>query len=110
MGLREASYTDDFGRKWAVLLPDRLPDDAAPMGLPLGPQSLESLGLPIEIEVALHNALFDRRVWDYGTAVRNTRSVESAIRAVYRLSVHGVLDAYRQSLESEPLPPESAAE
>mgnify|MGYP000865130357 CR=1 FL=1 len=110
MGLREASYTDDFGRKWAVLLPDRLPDDAAPMGLPLGPQSLESLGLPLDIEVALHNALFERRVWDYATAVSRLSAVESAVRSVYRLSVHRVLDAYRQSLETEPLPPDSASE
>lgn len=57
---RRVTYTDDAGRRWVVVLPDDKPISDAAMGIPVGPPSMEPLGLPEEIEVRLHNALVDR--------------------------------------------------
>lgn len=58
--MKLAQYTDRKGRQWKTLLPDAVPESQASRGVPFGPPSLASLGLPEELEVRLHNLLFER--------------------------------------------------
>jgi len=58
--MRRVSYEDEKGRMWMVDLPENVPDSDASMGLHVGPPPLESLGLPEDIEIELHNQLFHR--------------------------------------------------
>lgn len=91
---RRASYTDDIGRRWAVDLPDGTPDSDAKMGIPVGPPSLESLGLPEEIEVRLHNQLFERHLLTERDAKRNLPAVFGALQAALRVDTGRVVAVY----------------
>jgi hypothetical protein len=92
--MRKTSYTDSLGRRWAVMLPDDLSDSRASEGLHIGPPSLESLGLPQEIEVRLHNALHDRQLLTPSDVKARRRDVQGALSAAFRLDVSRVIELY----------------
>jgi hypothetical protein len=94
MGLKNAIYTDDTGRKHSVLLPEGVPEEEAEKGIPLGPPDLTELGLPEEIGVRLHNELFYRGIITGNDALRNRPSIMSAIQSCLKLSVDNVLGIY----------------
>lgn len=83
--MREASYQDIHGRWYAVLLPDDVPDEEAYRGLPIGPPPLEALGLPFEIEVRLHNELYNRRIFTERDARSRAHEISAAIASACRL-------------------------
>lgn len=92
--MREASYTDAVGRRWAVLLPDDLPDSDARLGFPLGPPALGRLGLPEDLEVRLHNELFARRIFTEAD-VRRTSDIIAALQAAYKVEAMTILELLR---------------
>ena len=92
--MRFASYTDEDGRNWAVELPDDAPDSDAPKGLPLGPPSLESLGLPLEQEVRLHNALFARQLFTAKDVLNKRQNVFGAVQAAFKVDTEKVYQLY----------------
>jgi len=92
--MRQVSYTDTRGRRWTVLLPDDVPDAQAYLGLPVGPPSLESLGLPEDVEVRLHNALHDRRLFAQADVLARRRDVMGALFAAFRVDVSRVTELY----------------
>lgn len=94
--MRETSYTDTEGRQWMVLLPDGVPDAHAHMGLPIGPPSVESLGLPPEAAVRLHNQLFERRIFTARQARGDVAGILAAVRAALRVSAEDVIALYEQ--------------
>lgn len=92
--MREASYTDSLGRKWAVWLPDGLTDADASMGLPLGPPPLTPLGLPQDIEIRLHNELYARRIFTAEDAERRKPDIISALQATLKIEARKILDLF----------------
>lgn len=99
--MRRSSYEDSDGRKWAVWLPEGVDDSDASMGLPLGPPSLESLGLPLELEVRLHNNLFDSGLFTWADVKRRRQHLVSAIRAMLSPTTEHLLTLYYEAgLES----------
>ncbi len=90
----QTSYQDDEGRWWAVLVPQGQEDEAH-MGIPLGPPDLSSLGLPLEVEVRLHNQLFNRGLFTLRDVRRGPRDIFAAIQAAYRADVAAVTGLYQ---------------
>jgi hypothetical protein len=101
--MRESSYIDPKGRKWAVLLPEGVPDSDASMGVHLGPPSLESLGLPEEQEVRLHNQLFNRRIYTKQDARKRRQDIIGALFATFKVDAQRIVDLYEEE-KSEPIP------
>ncbi len=98
--MKIVSYTDDDGRRWATQLPEDAPDSDAAKGLPLGPPSLEPLGLPLEIEVRLHNQLFDRELFTEKAVKRSRESVVAALMGTLKVDAQAIITLY-----SEPVAP-----
>ena len=93
--MREASYTDDEGRQWAVRVPDGVPDADASLGIPLGPPSLESLGLPLEFEVRLHNQLCARRLFTFRDMKTRRMEIMGALQAALKVDIMAIAALYR---------------
>ena len=92
--MRDTVFTDKQGRLWAVRLPEGLPDSDANMGIPVGPPSLESLGLPEEIEIALHNQLYSRKIFTSNDIRRHRQDVTAAVIGALKLEVDKLLELY----------------
>lgn len=99
--LRRVDWTDHLGRKFAVWLPDGVPESEAPKGIPIGPMPLDSLNLPVDFEVALHNELFRREVWDDRIAERSPGKVVQAVVAAAKVSAHSVIQHWRAAILAE---------
>lgn len=94
--MRQASYEDAKGRKWAVLLPDDATEADAPMGIPLGPPSLESLDLPEEVEVRLHNQLFERRLFTVADIKARRQDIFGALQATLKVDIARIAALYTE--------------
>ena len=92
--IRELSYLDRAGRTWWVKLPEGIPDSDAPLGIPVGPPSLESLGLPEEIEVALHNQLAARRIFTAKDVKTRRADVSAAIQGALKIDTEKIYGLY----------------
>lgn len=95
--MKDAFYVDSAGRKWATRLPDDASDTDAELGIPIGPPSLEALRLPEEMEVRLHNQLFDRRIFTFEQARANKLNVQAAMQAALKLDVLHIVEIYRNA-------------
>ncbi len=92
--MNQSSYVDEQGRYHAVLLPNGTNEQDASKGLPLGPPSLEPLGLPEEVEIRLHNELFARKLFT-GKDVRKRRiDVFGALQAALKVDIERVVQIY----------------
>jgi hypothetical protein len=92
---KRGSYTDSEGRKWAVMLPDEAIAGSESMGLPIGPPSLEPLGLPLEVEVRLHNQLYERELFTERDVKARRLHVQGAIQAALKVDVEKIVQLYR---------------
>lgn len=92
---KRGSYTDGDGRHWAVMLPDDAVVGSESMGLPLGPPSLESLGLPLEVEVRLHNQLFERGLLTERDVKARRLHVFGAVQAAFKVDVERIVQLYK---------------
>lgn len=103
MTMRQVEYRDPVGRRWVTLIPEGQPDETAPMGIPVGPVSLESLRLPLDFEVRLHNAFVASGLLTERDVRRRIPDVMSAIRSVLRVSAHDIIQLYeREAVVEEP--------
>lgn len=93
--MKQVEYTDKSGRKTRVLLPDDAPDSNAPMGIVIGPPDLSSLKLPKEIEIRLHNNLYDRGILTKEQAVSRRLEVFAAWQHALRVDVGAIVDLYQ---------------
>ena len=93
--MREMSYTDDEGRQWAVSLPDGVPESDAALGIPLGPPSLAPLGLPLDVEVRIHNQLFARRLFTPRDVKTRRMEILGALQAALRVDIVAIAALYR---------------
>lgn len=92
--MKELSYKDRLNRTWYVKLPEGIPDSDAPLGIPIGPPSLESLGLPEEIEIALHNQLAARRIFTARDVKIHRAEVSAAIQGALKLDTERIYTLY----------------
>jgi len=90
-------YRDKEGRLWRRGLPEGTPASQAASGVPLGPPSLSSLGLPLEIEVALHNQLYSREIFNERDAQQNVDQIRSALKAALATDVVRIIGIYQGS-------------
>ena len=60
----------------------------------MGPPDLAELGLPTEIEIRLHNQLYDRGLWTEYEARKALTEINSALLSAFRVDVHRLLHLY----------------
>lgn len=94
--MRQTSYEDADGRKIAVLLPDEDSDVNAPMGFRLGPPSLESLDLPEDVEIRLHNQLFERRLFTQADIRARRQDIFGALQATLKVDIARIAALYME--------------
>lgn len=93
--MKDVKYIDSGGRIWWVKIPDNLPDSEARLGIPIGPPSLEGLGLPEEIEISLHNQLAARRIFTSRDIKTRRADVLAAIQGALKLDTEKILTLYK---------------
>lgn len=91
---REVTWIDDAGRRFRVLIPAGAPDEDADHGLILGPPDLRPLGLPVEIEVRLHNALEGRGIITARDAASRPEEIVRALLSSFKASAQSVQALY----------------
>ncbi len=96
-GMARTDYTDDAGRRWAVLVPVGHEDEAE-LGIILGPPDLRDTlpDLPEIIAVALHNELYARGLITERDVTGRGGEVRAALQTILRLDVETILQAYHQ--------------
>lgn len=94
--MKEATYEDKKGRLWRVLVPDHALDSDASLGIPIGPPSLDSLGLPEEQAVRLHNQLYHRQLFTEEDMKRRRHDVTAALFATFKVDSQKIIDLYRE--------------
>lgn len=92
--MKLVKYTDAAGRQWKTLLPDSAPESEAPRGVPYGPPSLARLGLPLTMEVRLHNGLFERGIFTAADLRGREDEVARACLAAVKLDAIAVMGLY----------------
>ena len=100
---RESQFKDAEGRWWVVTLPDGAPDADAPMGFLVGPPSLEPLGLPLELEIRLHNELYARHLLTAGDVKRRRMDVIGALQSALKVDSQRIVDLYNPPKVEEPV-------
>jgi hypothetical protein len=93
MSLSQVTYTNEKGMKKVVLLPEgsfEIPSK----GIPVGPPSLEELGLPVEIETRINNELYSRNILTAQDALKKRAEIVYAIQAALRVDADGILGIY----------------
>lgn len=95
VSLRTVEYVDPDGRSWLRGLPQGARDSDAARGVPIGPPSLASLGLPKDVEIRLHNQLYQRGIITANDARRRINEIPSAIAAAYRVDTQAVLAIFQ---------------
>lgn len=99
--LRAIEYIDHDGRLWARGLPDDVPDSQAKVGVPLGPPPLTSLGLPKQIEIRLHNQLYNRHILTERDARTRFNEVRAALQAALGVDAAAILAVYSGTGDKE---------
>lgn len=91
-GMRRVQRTDGAGRLQFVLIPATEPDSAAERGALMGPPSLARLDLPLTLEVALNNELFNRGIITEADARARFKDIVAAWQSVLSVGasrIHG---------------------
>lgn len=94
MTLNTVTWEDKKGRQHLRAIPKGVPDSQAEIGIPIGPPPLDSLGLPEEIEVRLHNQLYARKIYTSADARARIGEINSALMAALRVDVNRILAVY----------------
>jgi hypothetical protein len=94
--MRDVDYTDPDGRRWRVRVPDDCPEHRYCEGIPVGPPALDSLELPLDTEVRLHNELHSRKFFTLRDVLNHPKDVQSALQATFKLDVQRIQSLYRE--------------
>lgn len=92
--MKETNYIDSEGRNWMVKIPDSAPNSDAPLGIPIGPPSLQELDIPTNFEISLHNELFLRRIFTSKDVKRRRADVIDAIKSAYKMDAEKIYVHY----------------
>lgn len=85
------------GKKYKMLVPDGAPVENWKYGIPVGPPDLSALGLPLEIEVRLHNELYVRGIITKNEARKRIRDIAAALMATLSVDAQTILALYEGS-------------
>ena len=99
--MKSILYTDEVGRKRSVLIPDTAPNSDASLGIVVGPPPLDSLGLPLEVEVRLNNQLYDRELFTLADLQRRPNDLLGAVLSAMKVDALRVKQVYRDFLNGE---------
>lgn len=100
MAVEIVTYVDPDGRMWRRFVPPGTPESDYKRGVPVfipnagGQPDLTALNLPLDIEVALHNELFHRGIWDYKTAKAKRSDIQGALMAALRIDTGRILELF----------------
>ena len=92
--MKQVDYQDEDGRLYRVIVPDDCPEASYGEGIPVGPPNLASLGLPLAIEVRLHNQLHGRGIFSVADALRRPVELQAALQAALKLDVQAIQALY----------------
>lgn len=95
VSLRHVEYVDPDGRLWLRGLPPAAQDSEAVRGVPIGPPSMASLGLPKDVEIRLHNQLYMRGIITANDARARVNEIPPAIAAALRVDAQAVLAIFQ---------------
>lgn len=90
--MKRVHFTDSAGRKFISLLPEGVPESKAEIGVILGPPDLSPLGLPLDIEVRLNNALFARNLVEKDRVTM--ADIRDALLAVFKVDALKIAALY----------------
>lgn len=90
-------WTDSEGRKTRVQIPQDAPDSDASKGIVVGPPSVESLSLPQDIGVRLHNQLYARQLFSMSDVRRRRRDVLGALMAALKVDAERIVQLYNDN-------------
>jgi hypothetical protein len=99
-------WTDPSGRRWRRGLPERAPDTDGEYGVPAGPpdmsEMLEREGWPEDLQVAIHNQLADRELWDPRALAQKggTRALLPALMGALRADAIRLADVYAEEKQA----------
>ena len=93
--MKEVVHTEPNGIKYVVRVPDNAPDEHSSYGVRVGPPDLGKLNLPITIEVALNNALFDRRLLSLNDVRIRPQEVYSALQSALKIDATTIMNLYQ---------------
>ncbi len=96
--MKDVDYTDADGRRWRVHAPDGCPPDRYSEGIPVGPPALAALGLPLELEVRLHNVLHARKLFTLRDVLSRPKDVQAALQEALKLDMQRLQTLYRDEL------------
>lgn len=92
--MRELVHTSIDGHKYKVLIPDDAPDDHSEFGVLVGPPDLSDLNLPLELEVRLNNALFNRGLLTKQDVRRRRLELVAAWQSVLSVDANRLMELY----------------
>jgi len=92
--LVRAEYEDEAGLWWVVMVPEGR-EQAAHMGIPVGPPDLSTLELPPEVAARLHNELFRRGLLTKRDLRGRGMEVFAALQAAYKVDTTAVTTLYQ---------------
>lgn len=95
--MKIVEYKAPDGRYYRRGIPDGAPPEEASVGVPLGPPDLDGLDLPHDVNIRLHNELYNRGIYTADDARRRRADVQVAIRAALKLSTSRILAIYEES-------------
>ena len=84
-------------------MPDGAPESDAPKGLIVGPPSLEPLGLPLEIEVRIHNELFYRQLLTAADVRKRRMDVIGALMSALKVDGETIVQLYQKEVKDVPI-------
>lgn len=93
--MKQVVHEEANGIKYYVSIPDNAPDEHSSYGVRVGPPDLSSLNLPLEIEVALNNALFARRLFTHNDIRVRPQEVFAALQSALKLDATVIMNLYK---------------
>lgn len=95
--MKLVDYTDESGFKFKMQVPDDAAEDTYKFGTPYGPPDISELGLPPQLQLRLHNQLFDRDLFTLKDVQRQRVNVMGAWQAALTTDVESIVQIYARA-------------
>jgi hypothetical protein len=93
--MRQILHKETSGIQYYVNVPDSAPDEHSSYGIRVGPPDLSGLKLPVEIEVALNNALVARRLITLNDVRARPQEVFAALQTALKVDTTVIMNLYK---------------
>jgi len=92
-GMTETVHIDSWGRKFAVYVSEGMDPSCGHL---IGPMPLDSLELPMDVMIRLHNELYERRLLTESDVLQRPQDVAGALAAAYQVDVQTIQGLYHK--------------